>query len=91
MRETDCMSFDRWKRYFEKKGMTVVDTEHSIDLIVDDRTFIRFNKQTMNYSAVGFGSPLSFTTYPIYEEWRSMIKAWIDEQRKNQHWQEEEE
>lgn len=83
MKENDNMSYSWWKKKIESDGFyTVFDTADEI-VVKSDDACITFEKQTMNYTATGFGGQLAFTTYPIYEQWRSMIKAWINERRRN--------
>lgn len=86
MREFDeNRPFAWWKKRLEKQGYTVEETVDEINVRYDDNSYVKFFKKSMEYTAVGFGSPLMFTTYPMYEDWRGLIKAWI---RSQQGWKE---
>ena len=77
------MTYLECKKKVEDHGYTVTETDTEIITVFrTGKDSITFDKQTNEYHAVGYGSPLSFTTYPIYEPWRDMIKAWKAEQEK---------
>lgn len=80
MREHDCMSHSQCKKYIEKDGFYRVDETPTEIIVKSDGASIIFNKKTMQYKTNGYGGQLAFTTYPIYEKWRAMIKAWMNEQ-----------
>lgn len=80
MNECDYMSYSQCKKYIEKDGFYRVDETPTEIIVKSDRASIIFNKKTMQYTAIGYGGQLAFTTYPIYEKWRAMIKAWMNEQ-----------
>lgn len=83
MRENDNMPYAWWKKKIESDGFyTVFETADEI-VVKSDDTCIAFNKQTMNYTATGFGGQLAFTTYPIYDDWKALITAWLNEHRRN--------
>ena len=73
------MTFEEAKKEIETHYYaTVEETEDEIVVIQGDGK-ITFNKKTHCYTALGYGGELSFTTYPIYEPWRKLIKAWLGE------------
>ena len=82
MKENDNMPYSWWKKKIESDGFyTVEETTNEITVRSDDASIV-FDKKTWQYTATGFGGQLAFTTYPIYEQWRSLIKAWLNEKRK---------
>ncbi len=81
MREYDCMSYSQCKKYIEKDGFYRVDETPTEIIVKSNGASIIFNKKTMQYKTNGYGGQLAFTTYPIYEKWRAMIKAWMNEQK----------
>lgn len=81
MKENDDKSYVWWKHKIESDGFyTVEETTEKIIVKREDASIV-FDKKTMQYTATGFGGELAFTTYPIYEDWRSLIKAWLNEHR----------
>lgn len=77
------MTYLECKKKVEDRGYTV--TETNTEIITAFRAgsdSITYDKRTNEYRAVGYGSPLMFTTYPIYDLWRDMIKAWKAERKE---------
>ena len=73
------MTFEEAKKEIETHyNATVEETEDEIVVHQGDSK-IAFNKKTHYFTALGYGSELSFTTYPIYEPWRKLIKVWLGE------------
>ena len=73
------MTFNEIKQKIESNGCFKV-IETPIEIITScGESSVTYNKTNGTYTAKGFGSPLMFTTHPIYDDWRQMIEAWIEE------------
>ena len=70
----------------EKYKCTIIEDENTIQICFDDNdAHIIFYKNNWDYKVHGFGSPWSFTTSPIYEDWKEMIIAWwLEEEVDNE-------
>ena len=77
------MTYLECKQMIEDDGYDIMETDRFIIVSTSDSE-IKYDKKTNIYTASGYGSPLTFTTFPIYEPWRNMIKAWKAEQRKTE-------
>lgn len=85
MKEHDNKTYE-WHKKHMQQHYTVDDTGDYITVRAGKSAFVKFNKNTHEYTAYGFGGTLSFTTYPIYDDWRAMIKAWLREKQTNNRW-----
>ena len=69
------MMYEKAKADVERLGAIVTEDNETI-VVKQGYGNITYYKRTGEYKAVGYGGPLNFTTFPIYEPWRKMIIAW---------------
>lgn len=86
MKEYGDKSYKWWKNKINNDGFYKVEETSDEIIVACNDASITFNKKTMDYKATGFGGWLAFTTYPIYDDWKALITAWLNEKFANSYW-----
>lgn len=66
---------NKYQIELENRGYDVIITEDEIKVVNRnyEKQYVSFNRKNCLYTAMEFGSEISFATCPIYDIWRKLI------------------
>ena len=66
---------EQYKEALEKNGYEVTITDDEIKVVNKNypRQYVVFNRKNEQYTAMEFGSEVTFATCPIYKDWFNLI------------------